>query len=62
MAHLQLFSTLLRDAGVNPKLKKRWWLAEKIIYLGYVIGPRLLERSEAATAAVRKLKDPETQA
>lgn len=52
----------LQHAGISLKLKKCAWFANKVKYLGHMIKPGQLEMDEVATAAIRKMLPPTTQA
>lgn len=50
--------TLLNNAGVSLKLKKRRFFTEAIDYLRYIIRPRRLEISSHTTEAIHGPKSP----
>lgn len=60
MAHYRKVLTLLRNADVPLKLKKRSFFAEKTNYLQQVIQPGRLELLKVTNADVRELNDHTT--
>lgn len=58
IGHVCKILTLLRDAGVSPKLKKCKFFTEIIDYVGHIICLRRLEVSSHTTDTIRGLIAP----
>lgn len=50
--------TLLKNSGVNLKLKKCFFFRNKMEYIGHMISPVSLEAAPQETTAIEKLKPP----
>jgi hypothetical protein len=61
LSHVNELLTLLRDAGLSPKLKKCHFFAETVHYFGHVIRPGRLEVAEKNTGALKTARLPKTQ-
>lgn len=61
IAYIAQVLTLLENAGLTLKMKKKFFLAEKIDRLGHFIRPGRLEVSDAITKSIQELQEPTMQ-